>query len=182
MLRAFRNLPLVALVLTSILILIAHTRAPAQLTAPEPDPCAIAGTYEMDRGEAHALIIADADSSLAALGSHQPEDMTGTEVIVWEAERDAHRQLRQRAVDSQIVPRVTARLDPDGTFTHEKYTVEGDEVIDVQVGRWKIDEGCRTFEIDVNDHQTTGEVVGERIVLELDAPAGLKSLEYVRLR
>ena len=172
------------LVVVGLLALVAPYTACAQPTSAGADPCGVAGAYELDREAAHPPIVAYMDSTIAALGDRPGEDEGAMAQRVWEAERDALQRVRERTVEGRMIPRMTAELDPDGTFTHTRYSLEEtDRTDDVQVGEWEIGGACQTLVININDHQTTGEVVDERLILDVDPPPGMESLavEFVKV-
>ena len=171
------------LVVVSLLTLVTHYTTCAQPTSAGANPCGVAGAYELDRKAEHARIVAYTDSTVAALGDRPAEGGDAMAQIRWEAEREALQEVRERAVEGQVIPRMTAKLDPDGTFTHIRYSLEGGDRIDVQNGHWEIDDACQTLVIDVNDHQTMGKVVDGRLILDIDPPPGMGSLtvEFVKI-
>lgn len=177
---ASRYLSRISAALGLLALTVPHS-ACAQGASTPAGPCEVAGTYELDREAGHALVVGHMDSAIAALGDRPAE--RGGATIRWEAERNALQRVRERAVEGRVVPRVTAKLDPDGTFTHTAYSLEGADRTDIQVGRWEIDDACQTLVIDVNDHRTTGEVEGGRLTLDVDPPPGMESLavEFVRV-
>ena len=180
---ARRRLQRVLLTVGSLALLAPHA-ACAQPTSAGAGTCAVAGTYELDREAGHALIVEHMDSVIAALGDRPAEREGSTARVRWEAERGALERVRERAAERQMIPRMTAELAPDGTFTHTRYSLDGtDAPDDVQVGRWEIDDACRTIVIDVNDHQTTAEVASGRLTLDIDPPPGMESLavEFVEV-